>query len=325
MKKLLSLLLATLVVGHAHAAPAVEQSAIWTDGNVGGNVTSGTIAFDIVNADSILIATFYVDTTGGTAGFTSVRFGDGGGVGTGDVASDATFTDDRMYSYVFLNPPTDSGLSLRFDKTSTSGAGLILYEVTGASTSLADITTVTGANSIDTTTADELIVSFAGRNGVNGAPTVNTSLFTDEDQNSNGLQMRGGGSLSSASAVAPSIGTQDITWNNANEGRIAYAFEEGVVTPPSSISLIDFVYDPADGSSSVSIVGEPSSRYQLVEADDLDFSNPDQSPVPLDGATVGVLDGNAVITDGNGDATIQFNLGTTKSATFIRAEDAPLP
>jgi hypothetical protein len=75
----------------------------------------------------------------------------------------------------------------------------------------------------------------------------------------------------------------------------------------------------------VSIKGAPGTRYQLAEADDLDFSNPDQNPIPLEGATVGTLDGDVVTTDGNGDATVQFNLGTAKPATFIRAEDAPPP
>ncbi len=43
-------------------------------------------------------------------------------------------------------------------------------------------------------------------------------------------------------------------------------------------------------------------------------------PIPLTGATVGTLDGDQFTTDGNGDATIQFNLGTAKDATFLRAE-----
>lgn len=89
--------------------------------------------------------------------------------------------------------------------------------------------------------------------------------------------------------------------------------------------LVEFTYDPATGASEASIEGEASTAYLLVEADDLDFGNPDQSPVPLTGATVGTLDGNQVTTDGEGNATVQFNLGTAKPATFIRAEDAPPP
>lgn len=89
------------------------------------------------------------------------------------------------------------------------------------------------------------------------------------------------------------------------------------------MTLSGFTYDPANGGSEVSLMGIPSTAYILVEAADLDFANPSQSPVPLAGATVGTLDGNQVITDATGDATVQFNLGTAKPATFIRGEQAP--
>ncbi|MCH7226879.1 hypothetical protein [Haloferula sp. A504] len=92
---------------------------------------------------------------------------------------------------------------------------------------------------------------------------------------------------------------------------------------PGQVTLADFTYDPADGSAEVSIVGAANTNYKLVEADDLDFSNPDQDPIPLTGASVGTLDGNEVTTDGSGNATVQFNLGTAKAATFLRAETAP--
>jgi hypothetical protein len=93
--------------------------------------------------------------------------------------------------------------------------------------------------------------------------------------------------------------------------------------PAPAVALNGFTYDPADGSAEVSIEGAANVNYKLVEADDLDFANPDQDPIPLTGATVGVLDGYEVTTDGNGNATIQFNLGIAKSATFLRAETAP--
>jgi hypothetical protein len=93
----------------------------------------------------------------------------------------------------------------------------------------------------------------------------------------------------------------------------------------SSVSLADFSYDPQTGDSEVSIEGEPNTAYVLVEADDLDFGNPDRNPVPLTGAIVGTLSGDQVTTDVNGAATVQFNLGTAKPATFIRAKNAPPP
>lgn len=96
------------------------------------------------------------------------------------------------------------------------------------------------------------------------------------------------------------------------------------LVPTSMASkLVDFTYDPGDGSAEVSIEGAPHTRYKLVEADDLDFSNPDQDPIPLTDAAVGTLEGNEVITDESGNATVRFNLGTATSATFLRAETAP--
>ncbi len=87
----------------------------------------------------------------------------------------------------------------------------------------------------------------------------------------------------------------------------------------SAPQLVDFTYNPLDGASEVSIKGTANTDYKLTEADDLDFSAPDQDPIPLTGATVGTLNVNQVTTDANGDATVQFNLGTSKPATFIRA------
>lgn len=89
-----------------------------------------------------------------------------------------------------------------------------------------------------------------------------------------------------------------------------------------ALTLSGLSYNPETGESEVSLKGQPSSAYFLVEADDLDFTDPDQSPISLTGATVGTLDGNQVTTDANGDATVQFNLGATKAASFVRAEIA---
>ena len=93
--------------------------------------------------------------------------------------------------------------------------------------------------------------------------------------------------------------------------------------PEPSAILSGFTYDPTDGSAEVSIQGSANTNYKLVEADDLDFSNPDQDPIPLSGAIVGTLNDNEVTTDGSGKATVQFNLGTAKDATFLRAESTP--
>jgi hypothetical protein len=214
-----------LAASSANAAVIVTQAVGWTDGN--NITTSESIAFDVVNANSILVATLYID---GTANITSVLFG--------GAAPDATVQDDRTFSFLFLNPSTASSLSLDFIKVDTGGVAAALYEISGAATTLSSITTVTAANSIDTSTADELIVSFAGENG-NARSVAVASIFTDEDlQMGNGGvgAVRGGGSLASASGTAPGIGTHNISWGSGDEGRIAYAFE--AVPEPTTTALL---------------------------------------------------------------------------------------
>ena len=122
------------------------------------------------------------------------------------------------------------------------------------------------------------------------------------------------------------IGSITITLGDtglSTSGLDDFAFT--VAPGDSSLALTGFTYDPATGDSEVSIEGEPDTAYILAEADDLDFGNPDQSPVPLTGATVGTLAGDQVTTDSTGEATVQFNLGAAKTATFVRAESAPPP
>jgi hypothetical protein len=97
-------------------------------------------------------------------------------------------------------------------------------------------------------------------------------------------------------------------------------------TPPT---LSDFNYDPQTNTFDVNLSGEISTAYILMEADDLDFENPDLSPIPLDGATAsaGTLDtiNETIVSDETGNAIIQdVSLGqTSKDSTFIRAARAP--
>jgi hypothetical protein len=89
--------------------------------------------------------------------------------------------------------------------------------------------------------------------------------------------------------------------------------------------LSGFTYDPATGACSVELKGAPGATFKFVEAANLDFGNPDQDPLPLtsvlQGTPVGLLPAAiGVVTDGNGNATVEFNLGTGKDRSFIRAE-----
>lgn len=227
-KTFLTCTAAAAFVGSANAA-TVTQFVGWTDDN-DGNVFNESIAFDVVNSNSILVATLYVDGADQSAAFTSVTFG--------GATADVTYGDGRLYSFVFLNPSTASSLSLDIAKTDNGGIAAALYEISDAVPGA--ITVATGSDTIDTTTADELVLSFAGRNN-NNAPTVSgSSIFADEDIRSNDLvgfgAVRGGGSIASASGTAASIDSQNISWVSGTDGRIAYAFE--VVPEPSSLALM---------------------------------------------------------------------------------------
>ncbi len=117
---------------------------------------------------------------------------------------------------------------------------------------------------------------------------------------------------------ADSAGTANGT-THLDEVRL-YGTVSAIPEPSAALQLSGFTYDPVTGDSEVTIEAAANTEYKLVEAADLDFASPDQDPVPLTGASVGTLNGNNVTTDGSGKATVQFNLGTAKDATFLRAE-----
>ena len=91
--------------------------------------------------------------------------------------------------------------------------------------------------------------------------------------------------------------------------------------PPVSTQapkITSFTYDSSTGAAEAQLVGNASTVYSFVSASDLDFTNP--TAITLSGATVGIISGGGVETDSSGNATVQFNLGTS-SKNFIRAED----
>jgi iduronate 2-sulfatase len=179
-------------------------------------------------------------------------------------------------------------------------------------------------------------VQLAGAGANANAPTigvtnaVNTVTYASQALSNNGGS---GGQLSAQLTLSPVLsGLDSVSFTVRQLSQSADTTEGGflsnfnvtaaVATPAPSPTptLAGFTYHVGDGGAEVSIRGDAGTRYKLVAADDLDFSSPDQDPVPLTGVSVGLKDGNEVVTDGVGNATVQFNLGTAKDASFLRAE-----
>lgn len=102
-------------------------------------------------------------------------------------------------------------------------------------------------------------------------------------------------------------------------------FEVNELAPAlTTPKLGDLTYDPATGAATVTISGIPSDRFKLVQSNSLEFSEPDQDPIPLTNAITGTIENDAdAVADDDGIATVEFNLGTEGTASFIRAERLP--
>ena len=100
-------------------------------------------------------------------------------------------------------------------------------------------------------------------------------------------------------------------------------FEVNELAAPVGVPVLtELSYDANTGNSKVTITGAPGDRFKLIESSVLDFS--DQDPVSLTGAITGrVENGTEVVANAEGIATVEFSLGTDKSASFIRAERLP--
>ncbi|MEM0964898.1 MAG: sulfatase-like hydrolase/transferase [Verrucomicrobiota bacterium] len=113
----------------------------------------------------------------------------------------------------------------------------------------------------------------------------------------------------------------------ATDGNSSVLSEEVAATPmiaappTSELFLSGFSINPSSGDGEVTIHGSANKIYKLVNSDNLDFESPDEDPVPFTGASRGVLGEylDKISTDGQGEATVQFNVGS-KDATFFRAE-----
>jgi hypothetical protein len=182
----------------------------------------------------------------------------------------------------------------------------------------------------------QLFNSTGGRNddplsyGYNEYPAINPAAISTSDgtytlENYPGTPT----AIITATFTSDASGIQDIHIEAQNSGlNMEFnAFQLRTVAGTDSLALSGFSYDSSTGGAGVTIAGKPNTAYSLAEADDLDFSNPEQSAIPLGGATasVGSIVGDTIVTDESGNAVVEnVSLGTpNKAATFIRAEEAP--
>ncbi len=231
-----------------------------------------------------------------------------------------------------------NGVPPAINPGSGTGAGILFPNGTDPASFTLDLEAATDIGSITlfsshTTTRSFLLMDVYGSNTAGLKPgdagstlITNVSVGTlDQDNDVVAAQIAddGGASLGSYRYLI-----FDLQFSNGGAGPEHAFITEIDVTAASAgtddPTLTDFSYVAGDGSAVVSIKGAAGTRYKLVEADDLDFTNPDRDPIPLSGATVGTLEGNEVIADGSGNATVQFKLGTAKDATFLRAVTVPV-
>jgi hypothetical protein len=207
----MNVVLAILFAGMQASAQIAIEQVRQIPGNAGSNMVQ---AFQVNQVGSVLVVGLYQDGT--TVNY--VRFGDGGGVGSGDQAADAIIAQGRAAIAYFLNPSTDPGLSIRLGNGANGFIGA--WELTGVDLIVAPDSSTT--DSITSSQDDMFIVSWASKNGngnitpANGAMSVDINLFQDG----------GTGSGSGGSLAAPTAGSYAVGWNNddAGFGPFALAF-----------------------------------------------------------------------------------------------------
>jgi hypothetical protein len=325
-------------------------------GGGAGGVLSGTLAIE----DGTYPVTVGAGGQGGAEGdrggqggdssvFDLVAIGGGGGGSNRDGVGLSVGTDGGSGGGSFNNETTNSGSGTAgqgFDGSAGDGGtkggggggagGAGAFGLGGAGVT----SSITGTSEVYATGGDGGDYTLGNLTGVSGAAdTGNGGSGASRSQFESGFDFSGGDGGSGVVILrypgaeerifsehdVVSVVTVDgmdhvvhrFTLDSTNEG----VGSLDVVADPVSPRLEGFRFDPATGDAEVRIQGRPGATYILVEAADLDFAQPDRNPVPLSGATVGTLGTDQVTTDGDGNATVQFNLGTGNAANFIRGEE----
>ena len=232
--KFLSVKFATVLL--MAISPLAVQGAITVTGSdTYGAVPDDTaFSYEVQETDSMLVFGFYNDEAT-----------DPTGASFGGVTADGFLAGSRMGIAYWKNPTVGSG---DFTFTGISGAHVLLGGVFELANVDLDETPTgtfvpknTDPNEITTVTANEFVVSFAGRNG-DSTITPGVDSIIDSDLFSIGgfVNPPDGTSTTNAlgggTGLAGAAGLQEVTWDNEDRGSLTYSFQ--AIPEPSSTALI---------------------------------------------------------------------------------------
>jgi len=234
---------------------------------------------------------------------------------------------------------TASSLDLSFSDSTTSATGGTIWD--GSYHYTVDLDPVTLSNGLGFSEGDDNNLGKTNLDEIMGT-TVHTVTFTLERTGADELTLSfqsptlKSTAFSRTNDVIPlgtvTFDTFGITfrgnaWNEDFGGSTIivsiddFSISTTATSGPATVPTVNsFSYDPVTGDATVSFIAAPNTPYKLVQADDLDFQNPDQDPVALTSASVGTISSDEITTDANGNATVTFNLGTSKSKTFVQIQ-----
>ena len=219
-------------------SPLAVQGAITVTGSdTYGAVPDDTaFSYEVQETDSMLVFGFYNDEAT-----------DPTGASFGGVTADGFLAGSRMGIAYWKNPTVGSG---DFTFTGISGAHVLLGGVFELANVDLDETPTgtfvpknTDPNEITTLTANEFVVSYAGRNKDNViSPGVGSIIDSDLFSIGGFINPPDGtsttNSLGGGTGLAGAAGLQEVTWDNEDRGSLTYSFQEAAAIPEPSSTLL---------------------------------------------------------------------------------------
>ncbi len=203
--------------GSVRAAVTVTQF-VGVDNDLDITSTTFTRAFDVQNANSILVAFIYLDQD--TRSFSASTYG--------GVAPFLSVADGRGFIFVWKNPTTDAS---QFSFTSNgSTGGIIFWELGGVD--LSAPITESSTNTITTPVDNAFVLSMAWLNGGTSAITPPTGFTASYNGD-----VRTGNTMAGAYATIATAGNVNVTWGTGSNGS-PYSLAFASVPEPSSLYFI---------------------------------------------------------------------------------------